>query len=127
MLIHFFSKAEVTGELLEEQVKHAQQEKMRGNLADILCALSLSNIHHILPSLLFPSLPCFIAASIVINTLVDKRKSNRLPQGACEASISMLFVLGKNQLKMYSCHRFIIHTHIFFNLSMSRHMYLSGG
>lgn len=25
----------------------------------------------------------------------------------------MLFVLGKNQLKMYSCRRFIIHKHIF--------------
>lgn len=44
-------------------------------------SLSLSNIHHI-P---FPSL---LPASIVINTLVDKRKSNRLPEGTCEASQS---------------------------------------
>jgi len=36
----------------------------------------------------------------------------------------MLFVLGKNQLKMYSCHRFIIHTHIFFNSSMGRRVFV---
>lgn len=46
---------------------------------------------------------------MVINTLVEKRKSNQLP-GALERSftIYMLFVL-QNQLKIYSCHRCIIH------------------
>lgn len=42
-----------------------------------------------------------------------------VPRGSVwSIPISMLFVLGKNQLKMYSCYRFIIHVLIFPTSSM---------
>lgn len=43
-----------------------------------------------------------------------------VPRGSVwSIPISMLFVLGKNQLKMYSCYRFIIHVLIFPTSSMA--------
>lgn len=58
MQIKFFNKAEVTEQLLEERVKHAQQDKTdrkpRWHIARP--TLSLSNIHHIpFPSLFHSS------------------------------------------------------------------------
>lgn len=64
---------------------HLKQEAVRKLLegaAKMLLRLSQSNNHHILFS------PFFIPASMTINTLVDERESNRLPQEAWGASPS---------------------------------------
>lgn len=89
----FPTKAEVTREQVQEQLKEAQQEKNERKPC-WHTARCLSNIHHVLPSL-----PRIIAASIVINTLVDKRKIKPAPIGSVWSPIiSMLFVLGEKKI-----------------------------